>query len=102
MSAKRISVSLRGKFNSEVAACALGAVVHNFKYGIKNHQVPNVECLRKNVPNIASEPRGSEAGWGFSAMPQIKTKHKHNFKQNLQSFGFSSPNFDCKKEIEIL
>ena len=32
------------------------AAVQNFKYGIKNHQVPNVECARKNVPNIASEP----------------------------------------------
>ena len=73
--------------------------VQNFKYGIKNHQVSNVECVKKNVPNIASEPRGSEVVWGFSAMPQIKTKHKHNFKQNLQSLSFSSPNFDCKKNI---
>ena len=32
-------------------------------------------------------------------MPQIKTKQKHNFKQNLQSLSFSSPNFDCKKNI---
>ena len=72
--------------------------VQNFKCGIKNHQVSNVECVKKNVPNIASEPRGSEVVWGFSAMPQIKTKHKHNFKQNLQSLSFSSPNFDFKKK----
>ena len=39
--------------------------VQNFKYGIKNHEVPNIECVRKNVPNIASEPRGSEAVMGI-------------------------------------
>ena len=75
--------------------------VQNFKYGIKNHQVPrvpSVECGRKNVPNIASKPGGLEAVWGFSAMPQIITKHKHNFKQNLQSFSFSSLNFECKNQ----
>ena len=37
--------------------------------------------------------------WGFSAMPQIKTKHKQNFKQNLQSLCFSRPNFDRKENI---
>ena len=29
-------------------------------------------------------------------MPQIKLKQKRDIKQNLQSFGFSSPNFDCQ------
>ena len=55
------------------------------------------------LPSPAPEPQGLEAAWEFSAMLQIKTKNKHNFKQNLQSLRFSSPNFDCKKkEIKIL
>ena len=49
------------------------------------------------LPSPAPEPQGLEAVWEFSAMLQIKTKNKHNFKQNLQSLRFSSSNFDCKK-----
>ena len=32
---------------------------------------------------------------------QIWSEVKRDMKQNLQSFGFSSPNFDRKKEIKI-
>ena len=46
-------------------------------------------CKQKDI--------ASETG-GLEAMPQIKLKQKRNIKQNLQSFGFSSPNFDCQKE----
>ena len=68
----------------------------NTKVNIKQqneHQVPNIERVRKNdqndpallLPNLG----GSEAIWGFSPMPQIKTKHKSDFKQNKQSLSFS-------------
>jgi len=43
-----------------------------------------VSKQKDRAPYNAFEHRGSEAIWGF--------------KQNLQSFGFSSPNFYCQKE----
>jgi len=42
----------------------------------------------------------TEAVWGIQRMPQIKTKHKYNLKQNLQSLSFSSPNFDGEKKYD--
>ena len=44
-----------------------------------NRRIPN--------PHIASKHRGSEAMWGF--------------KQNLQSFDISSPNFVKEKEKKL-
>ena len=50
--------------------------VQNFKYGIKKHQVPNVECL---IPKIASESRSvRNCSMHGIQMLQIKTKHKFN------------------------
>ena len=50
------------------------------------------------IPILLLNLGGSEAIWGLSAMLQIKTKHKPDFKQNLQSFRFSSTIFDCQKK----
>ena len=47
--------------------------VQNFKYGIKNHQVPNVEVLfQKLLPNL---DRFGIAVWGFKC---CKSKRNTN------------------------
>ena len=56
------------------------------EYGIKNHQVPNVECVRKNVSNIAFEPRGSEAA---NAANQNETQTQ--FQTKSTKFQFFQP-----------
>ena len=76
--------------------------VQNFKSkGIKNHKVSNVERVWKNDwndSNIAFELEVRKQ-YGDSAQCRKPKRNTRDFKQNLQSFHFSSPIIGCKKNI---